>query len=697
MRRKVCKTAAACFCMAGITLCQPFMSHGAWQLRGSKWQYKPEGSSEMLRSVWHQTDHEWYRFDSSGFMAEGWYLDTDGRWYFLNPISDGTKGRMMTGWQWIDGYCYYLNPKSSRSHPLGAMYAGERTPDGYQVDESGAWTDENGIPVFISGKGIITKAQGNRKISESTGKTSGNSGSGSVRRSSGKGSPTDMNGSGTTTAGNEENRKNDNKIQSDESCGDTENTNHTGESAGTPSNTETSPPVQTTDKSSEKVSWQVHFTDASAHQLHLAPSRSGNAEDGSSLTIYFQTQITDAQGHIWKSLQQSPYIAAVTGPESRIFYVEYIRTGETDTEPEQEEQEILNSYMELAREEEAHFLGVKPEEVPDSRFIVSHKTGCDRRLQSAASRLETGESRTCYVIGRNYVPEGTGIKEYYGDEMEYSHSTEGIVVLEDDTYTVVRFRISRNSQETAEEHVWTGSEKRRWNIGDVQERTLDGVAYRFRCIDQNYGDETDRSRQKALFLCDTVIGADTGSEYVYEKMEDGTYGYRFYPGPVVSFGDTDSYKYSAVRRWLNASEEEFGESLKIPTGVTYGYEGSTEPEMGEKLQSGSLKSHYIGSQNMSDGLFILSVDEALKYRQWLWKFQGSEEENPESQYSTFCKSYWLRTPEWNREERNHVYVVDLVLKNIHPRTVMEEENSGDVELGSTASTGLRPAFAVQQY
>lgn len=35
-------------------------------------------------------------------------------------------------WLWIDGECYYFGDK-------GGMYANCTTPDGYRVDETGAW------------------------------------------------------------------------------------------------------------------------------------------------------------------------------------------------------------------------------------------------------------------------------------------------------------------------------------------------------------------------------------------------------------------------------------------------------------------------------------------------------------------------------------------------------------------------------
>ena len=71
-------------------------------------------------------------------MVVGWYQDpADGRWYYLSPISDGTLGRMITGWYVIDSSYYYFNPNFDGYR--GRMYANEITPDGYYVDGSGRW------------------------------------------------------------------------------------------------------------------------------------------------------------------------------------------------------------------------------------------------------------------------------------------------------------------------------------------------------------------------------------------------------------------------------------------------------------------------------------------------------------------------------------------------------------------------------
>lgn len=88
-----------------------------------------------------QQEYDWFRFDASGFMMTGWFTDTDGNIYYLNPVSDGTKGRMVTGWQWINGKCYYFNPQSDGTR--GAMKK-NCVIDGYQLNEDGAWV-VNGV------------------------------------------------------------------------------------------------------------------------------------------------------------------------------------------------------------------------------------------------------------------------------------------------------------------------------------------------------------------------------------------------------------------------------------------------------------------------------------------------------------------------------------------------------------------------
>lgn len=242
--------------------------------------------------------------------------------------------------------------------------------------------------------------------------------------------------------------------------------------------------------------------------------------------------------------------------------------------------------------------------------------------------------------------------------------------------------------------------KSHWNPGDTVIRKIDGEPYRFRCIDGDYQDETGHHRKAALFLCDTVIPANHGSRYDFETPEDASHGYVFYPGPIVNFGSSGEYKYSAVRDWLNASEPDLAGAEPVNTGVFRACTGSTPKGMFSQFNGGTLKGDYIGSQKMTDRLFILSVDEAFQYRDWLWRFDGSKEENPESQYGAFCKGYWLRNPAGDRKDYNtdFVYIVDLVNGNIRPAPIAPDKTAamGDEELQVTGTIGVRPAFALPQ-
>lgn len=84
-----------------------------------------------------QSAYDWFRFDENGFLVTGWYQDTDGNRYYLNPFPDGTQGRMLTGWNWIDGQCLYFEEEPNGTR--GALRCNAVLPDGKQTNEEGAW------------------------------------------------------------------------------------------------------------------------------------------------------------------------------------------------------------------------------------------------------------------------------------------------------------------------------------------------------------------------------------------------------------------------------------------------------------------------------------------------------------------------------------------------------------------------------
>lgn len=103
------------------------VTNGTWKFDPATgtWTY---ASSKMFKSTW-------------GYIANPYAESTQHKadWFYFNA-----EGKMLTGWWWIKGSdgatrCYYLNPVMDNT--LGACFIGPgTTPDGYTVDENGAWT-----------------------------------------------------------------------------------------------------------------------------------------------------------------------------------------------------------------------------------------------------------------------------------------------------------------------------------------------------------------------------------------------------------------------------------------------------------------------------------------------------------------------------------------------------------------------------
>ena len=69
----------------------------------------------------------WYEKEDGNYIVSDWFMD-DGKYYYFNG-----DGYMMSN-AWIGNY--YVGED-------GAMLTNTITPDGYQVDENGAWIPEN--------------------------------------------------------------------------------------------------------------------------------------------------------------------------------------------------------------------------------------------------------------------------------------------------------------------------------------------------------------------------------------------------------------------------------------------------------------------------------------------------------------------------------------------------------------------------
>ncbi|WP_124068036.1 DUF6273 domain-containing protein [Clostridium sp. E02] len=731
----------------------PFSGYGAWIQKDMNWFYEENWVYE--KNTWKEIEGSWYYFDQTGYMVTGWKL-INNRWYFFNPISDGTKGKMLTGWQWIDGHCYYLAGILDSHYPEGAMYSDTMTPDGFQVNSSGAWSDKDGKVQYTDGKGIQTITTTIRSVNKFF--LGGSGGGGGSRHSS-----RHRSGHKSNESKNRDNTKVDVSTPSDAQSADKNSGSKVEEYSYTirylnaanktvlqivtgkeTKNTEiiidnpntegykicknqkesfllskngmtitiylkmdsdcATPSEATPSQAKKKVSWKVYFVEEDDHRNQILKSQHGKTEEGLELVIDYPDTIAGADGYYYYSTLPSPWTTEVYGSGTQKYYIEFEKGNKIPTkdDPDQESKDKLSKWLETISSWDFEITGRKP---TDSQIITDSREGSNERILNLVSMAKGSDRKELYLVAKGYIPNSVIIGQTFDDVTNVSNLIMDEFIIDGKTYTVMRVgfekiydeetcnhdyevieRVEPTSTEDGYEIVRCrncGKEETiilpatsqagdtHYNIGDVQARTIGDKIYLFRCIDDDFEDALGNNKQTALFLCDSVIRSDI----------DGT-------GSKRSFGEINNYKYSNVREWLkeHALDRRFAQDTYI--GITKSYIGATKKGTYEQFLDSSLMGFDRLYQSMEDKVFLLSVEEANKYRDYLWKFNGSEENNSESQISAYSKGYYLRTPQDNGRDKfqygKGIYSVSLVDGNIKPVDVRE------------TSIGIRPVMAVPQ-
>ena len=187
----------------GLTMLMSFNAYAGadgWKQENNKWKYYKE---DKALKAWQQINNKWYFFNEDGNLKTGWYMDTANNWYFLDSSKTVNEGVLLSGWQWIDGYCYYFEGTDKASY--GKMYANTAV-EGYRVDTAGRWINETGMAYYEVGKGISTgnSSQGSSNTAKktgSTGKSSGSGRGGSTGKSGGSSSGKNSGKSGGSSKG----------------------------------------------------------------------------------------------------------------------------------------------------------------------------------------------------------------------------------------------------------------------------------------------------------------------------------------------------------------------------------------------------------------------------------------------------------------------------------------------------------------
>lgn len=156
---------------------EPVKVTGIWNKDAAgNWHFNSQGRAAKggwyyLNTTNKATDYNWFCFDANGVMRTGWVQDKKdpSAWYYTGETKDSSEGGLVRGWitdphdgkkyytdpstgimcygwKQLDGVWYYFGEKqyANASHPYGAMYVNEKTPDGYYVGSNGAWRQYTG-------------------------------------------------------------------------------------------------------------------------------------------------------------------------------------------------------------------------------------------------------------------------------------------------------------------------------------------------------------------------------------------------------------------------------------------------------------------------------------------------------------------------------------------------------------------------
>ncbi|MCI8959063.1 MAG: hypothetical protein HFG62_08090 [Lachnospiraceae bacterium] len=157
----------------GIAECYYFDHNGYCMVNG----VTPDGYQVNGDGAWTK-DGVVQTQNTGGPGHAGMWKQSGGKWFF----EDASGNRKINGWHWLDGNqdgiseCYYFDSQ-------GWLLTGTTTPDGYQVNTDGAWTEGGIVKTKGAGGNVGTgTASGGRSSSGGGGSSGGNS----VSTSSGK-------------------------------------------------------------------------------------------------------------------------------------------------------------------------------------------------------------------------------------------------------------------------------------------------------------------------------------------------------------------------------------------------------------------------------------------------------------------------------------------------------------------------------
>ena len=100
-----------------------------WNQNGKGWWYCTSlEDGYYYKDCWKLIDGEYYLFDNEGYASHDIWSKYKDKWYYLR------SNCMMAKYQWL-----YVNDEWYCFDKDGGLYIDCKTPDGYNVDDTGAW------------------------------------------------------------------------------------------------------------------------------------------------------------------------------------------------------------------------------------------------------------------------------------------------------------------------------------------------------------------------------------------------------------------------------------------------------------------------------------------------------------------------------------------------------------------------------
>ncbi len=479
----------------------PILSYGECIRNDVNWFYNE--SKATGKNGWQLIADNWYYFSENGYIETGWKHISD-KWYFFSPISDGTKGKMLTGWQWIDGKCYFLSSAGTENYPHGSMYENGMTPDGYMVNQSGAWVNDGGV-VEISGKGIQTVVE--RKTL--TGRTIFSGGSGGGGSGGGGGSRSHSSSSSNNSRNENKGEKPDNKpepvkLTDPEDSGGKKVTEVPVKQykytlrymdiadksilhimTGTGNEGETIELIQpdiegytiskgqketllltsdqitlniyyekdTTASPSEarKIDWDIKFIEEGKPDREILKGQKGKTEEGKELFVNFPETIMGSDQYYYHSLVPSPWSVVVNGNGTQKYYIEY-RKGDrlpelTDSDGDMKER--LNYWLDVSGKTDQCITGERP---LTGQLISESQAEANERLLNLVSMADGSDRIEIYVIARGYTPNAAIIRQKFPAVKNVSELSLEQLTIADETYTILRVGFEKTYDENTCNH-----------------------------------------------------------------------------------------------------------------------------------------------------------------------------------------------------------------------------------------------------